>query len=132
MKRAHSLFYHNNIIKSFLDYDNKIVVFGHFSFVFQFQLVEHTHALADFNEFIFTCPCVYSTRTKLDYIPHDTYVQGVEGDDVIDKALKEPERFVAKPQREGGGNVPIIRICCYYNNIIFCVNCGGIMDKHRI
>lgn len=29
--------------------------------------------------------------------------QGEEGDKIIEKALKEPEKFVAKPQREGGG-----------------------------
>ena len=31
------------------------------------------------------------------------YMQGAEGDKNVDMAMKEPERFVAKPQREGGG-----------------------------
>ena len=30
-------------------------------------------------------------------------LKGIEGDLAVEMALKEPERFVAKPQREGGG-----------------------------
>ena len=33
-------------------------------------------------------------------------MQGEEGDQNVDMAMKEPERFVAKPQREGGGKCP--------------------------
>ena len=32
-----------------------------------------------------------------------TIIKGVEGDKVIEMALKTPEKFVLKPQREGGG-----------------------------
>ena len=34
--------------------------------------------------------------------------QGKEGDCVVEMALREPERFVAKPQREGGGKLVCI------------------------
>ena len=30
--------------------------------------------------------------------------QGVEGDEAIALAMSDPDRFVVKPQREGGGN----------------------------
>ena len=32
------------------------------------------------------------------------FFQGAEGDDAFDKAMKDPDRYVVKPQREGGGN----------------------------
>jgi len=30
--------------------------------------------------------------------------QGAEGDAAIELAMSDPDRFVVKPQREGGGN----------------------------
>ncbi len=34
----------------------------------------------------------------------DNFSQGSDGDAAFDMAMKEPARFVVKPQREGGGN----------------------------
>ncbi len=39
-------------------------------------------------------------RAKLE----DEHFQGDEGDITVDMAMKNPEKFVLKPQREGGGN----------------------------
>ena len=43
---------------------------------------------------------------------NNIYMQGEEGDHIVEEALKQPGRFVAKPQREGGGKLGIIIIMC--------------------
>ncbi|XP_071151426.1 glutathione synthetase-like isoform X1 [Mytilus edulis] len=43
-------------------------------------------------------------RVRQTFIGQYSLDKGSEGDEVIERAIKEPRKFVVKPQREGGGN----------------------------
>lgn len=50
------------------------------------------------------------------------HIQGEEGDRTVDMALREPERFVAKPQREGGGRLQLLmNRCVHINQTVHCI-----------
>lgn len=55
---------------------------------------------------------------------HCCYLQGPEGDKSVAMALAEPDRFVLKPQREGGGTRRIdSQIFCCFDWIVFWCIC---------
>lgn len=46
---------------------------------------------------------VIITHVKVNYCVMRNFVQGTEGDDAVKLAISSPEKYVLKPQREGGG-----------------------------
>ena len=45
--------------------------------------------------------------------------QGPEGDKMVEMALNNPQNYVLKPQREGGGTCTHTHTLCMYNSAKF-------------
>lgn len=43
-------------------------------------------------------------RVRQTFVGQYSLDKGLEGDEIINRAIKDPRKFVVKPQREGGGN----------------------------
>uniref|UniRef100_UPI00398E58F1 glutathione synthetase n=1 Tax=Pristiophorus japonicus TaxID=55135 RepID=UPI00398E58F1 len=54
-------------------------------------------------KFLHDCP-ISVDRIRATFVGLYSIDEGPEGDAIIAQAMEEPERFVLKPQREGGGN----------------------------
>ena len=86
-------------IHLFVGNDNKISISNYLSVKIHTCISVPIIGTSLRNLYLSLCGSFHMSKTHVTC----TLVQGAEGDEVIDKAIKEPEKFVAKPQREGGG-----------------------------